>query len=534
MIAISDLTPKAVRKQLSRILNSSEFSRSTKLKQFLQFVVEQTLTGRETKIKGYTIALEVYGKTDDFESEKDPIVRVEARRLRSLLDHYYRNAGKQDPILIQVPKGRYVPIFAPNLPSEAVDRKIAHPDYTLTPNQRWVPIISVLPFESVSDSANIDYFAVGLIEEIIADLTRYENCRVVDSRAMTSYQDQICEISDISRLQSADYVLTGKVMNIGHTVKVNASLLDTQSGIKLWANTYKQKLNIANFFDVQDKITHQVVAMIADHYGIIPRALYQKSHRSRPKKLESYNGILQFQYYNLNPSRKSAEHARKALKKTIKDDPDYALAWAMLAELDADDHGLQYGNIEQSLEQARKAAREAVNLEPKCQYARFAVAYVHFHKNELDLFLHEAKNTIELNPYAAHIVGFTGLLIALIGEWNFGLSLVQKSMNLNPLFPGYFHIANCLKFYSQKDYRKALEEVLLIKMPQFFWDPMLRIAIYGQLSRQDEARESASELLELIPDFENMGRKLISNFVKINYLVDDIIEGIKKIGIDIS
>ena len=273
MNANSDLTPKAVREQLSRILNSSEFSRSTKLKRFLQFIVEQTLTGRENKIKGYTIALEVYGKTDDFESEKDPIVRVEARRLRRLLDHYYRNDGKQDPILIQVPIGRYVPIFASNLPSAAADRKIAHLDNTLTSNQQGIPLISVLPFESVCDDAKIDYFAIGLTEEIVADITRYENCRVVDFRTIASDQDRPFDISDISRSHIADYVLTGKVQKSGHIVKVTASLADTQAGTNLWAKSYKQELNMTNLFDVQDEITHQVVATIADHFGILCCAL---------------------------------------------------------------------------------------------------------------------------------------------------------------------------------------------------------------------------------------------------------------------
>jgi TolB-like protein len=528
-----NLTPKAVREQLSRIVKSSEFSNSPKLKKFLQFIVEQTLTGRETKIKGYTIALEVYGKTGDFESEKDPIVRVEARRLRRLLDHYYRYDGKQDPILIQVPKGGYVPIFALNRPSAAADRKIAHPDNTLTSNQQGVPLVAVLPFESVCDDAKIDNFAIGLTEEIIADLTHYENYRVFDFRTIASDQDQPFDISDISCSQIVDYVLTGKVQKSGHIVKVTASLADTQAGTHLWAKSYKQELNMTNLFDVQDEITHQVVATIADLYGIIPRVLYQKSRHSRPKILTSYHGILQFQYYNLNPSKNTAEQARKALKKTIKSDPEYALAWAMLAELDADDHGLLYGNIDQPLEQATQAAQRAVKLNSKCQYARFAAAYVHFHKNERDLFLREAKNAVGLNPHAAHIVGFTGLLIALIGEWDHGISLVHQSMKQNPDFPGYFHIANCLKFYSQEDFRKALDAGLLIKMPEFFWDPMLRTAIYGQLGRRDEAKASASELLELIPDFENRGRRLISNFVKINDLVEDLIESIKKVGINI-
>ena len=100
-------TPDAVRAQLDRILQSSQFRRSGKLRKFLRFIVNETLADNALQLKGYTIAVSVYGRKVDFDPQTDPIVRVEARRLRSALEQYFMTAGKNDPVRIEVQKGGY-------------------------------------------------------------------------------------------------------------------------------------------------------------------------------------------------------------------------------------------------------------------------------------------------------------------------------------------------------------------------------------------------------------------------------------------
>jgi hypothetical protein len=104
-------TPEAVREQLERILSHPEFTASDRRKSFLRYVVEETLAGRADHLKGYSIAVSVLGRDDSFDPSADPVVRLEARRLRRELEHYYLTAGSGDPIHISVPKGAYVPTF---------------------------------------------------------------------------------------------------------------------------------------------------------------------------------------------------------------------------------------------------------------------------------------------------------------------------------------------------------------------------------------------------------------------------------------
>ena len=107
------LPAREVLEQVERIEASSEFQVSERNRAFLRYVAEETLAGRELGIKAYTIACNVFGRSEDFDPAADPIVRVEAGKLRKALERYYLTAGVSDPIHIDIPKGSYVPTFRP-------------------------------------------------------------------------------------------------------------------------------------------------------------------------------------------------------------------------------------------------------------------------------------------------------------------------------------------------------------------------------------------------------------------------------------
>ena len=114
---------QAVREQLERILASAEFVASDRLREFLRFVVEETLAGRAGQLKAYTIALAVFGRDGSFDPQTDPVVRMEAGKLRRRLETYYLGAGRNDPVRIAIPKGGYVASFRQYPDVEAVAPK---------------------------------------------------------------------------------------------------------------------------------------------------------------------------------------------------------------------------------------------------------------------------------------------------------------------------------------------------------------------------------------------------------------------------
>ena len=105
--------PEAIRAQLERILASPHFTGTDRSRRFLRFVVEEALAGRSERLKEYTLAIEVFDRDDSFDPSTNPGVRVEASRLRRRLEHYYLTLGREDPVLIELPRGTYVPVFRP-------------------------------------------------------------------------------------------------------------------------------------------------------------------------------------------------------------------------------------------------------------------------------------------------------------------------------------------------------------------------------------------------------------------------------------
>src|SRR5262249_16470647 len=105
---------KAARLQLERVLASAGFARSERLSRFLRFVVEGHLEGKDRELKESLLAIDVFGRSPGYDSKKDPIVRTEAGRLRTRLNEYYLGEGKDDPLIIELPKGGYVPVIRPS------------------------------------------------------------------------------------------------------------------------------------------------------------------------------------------------------------------------------------------------------------------------------------------------------------------------------------------------------------------------------------------------------------------------------------
>jgi hypothetical protein len=121
----ADLSPDDVRAAFERVIAGPSFRQTPQLVSFLRFVVETALAGQEKRIKSYTIGIEALGRSESFDPQSDPIVRVEARRLRRALDAYYTGPGADDPVAIELPRGSYVPWFRRRM--RASDRRhVAH------------------------------------------------------------------------------------------------------------------------------------------------------------------------------------------------------------------------------------------------------------------------------------------------------------------------------------------------------------------------------------------------------------------------
>ncbi len=523
-------TPETIRHQLNRILDSPGFKGSPNQREFLSFVVNETLAGRASQIKGYTIAVTVYGRKDEFDPQADPVVRLEAGRLRRALDNYYLEAGKNDPVRIEIPKGGYVPAFQTGvIRSPRSKSPIAEPDVN---GLSTGPSIAVMPLLNLTGDAGQDYFIDGMTEELTAELARYQEFHVIASQSTQRYKGKTVDPKEIGGELGVRFLLVGSIRKSSKNVKVTTQLLDASTTEQIWGESYKRNLKAADLIELQEEISRRITGAIADQYGSITRRLSMEAGKTAPAHLQAYDAVLRFYHYETILTPEAFKTALSALERAVELDPDYGLAWAMLGHLHADNYALEFCEIEAPLEKALMFAQKGATLAPKNQFAQDALSLVHFHRGDKESFLKHVEETISLNPNSPYVVGVAGWHMALYGEWERGLDLLRKGMKLNPYHPSWFHLVPYMDYYRRGEYENAFVEAVKFNFPELYLDPMMRAAALGQMGKTSEAGKALRELLELEPVFVYRGRQRVNRYVKVNSLIDKIFEGLQKAGLD--
>jgi TolB-like protein len=233
------MIPDEVRRQLDKLLASHWFARSERMCRFLRFAVERTLAGTVGDIKEYLVGVEVFDRGADYDPRVDPIVRVEARRLRAKLEAYYASAGKDDAVLINFPKGAYAATFLDRTKAQQVE-----------PGETSAARIVLLPFTSLSPESE-DHFSDGLTEELILLLTRVQGLRLMAWNTGSPRREEL----------NAGTILRGSWRHTGFgIIRVTAQLIDVKSGTYLWSEAFER--NVEDAMAMQEEIARAIVEAV--------------------------------------------------------------------------------------------------------------------------------------------------------------------------------------------------------------------------------------------------------------------------------
>ncbi len=526
----SGLSHDAIRAQLDRILGHREFQATDKMRDFLRFVVEEKLAGRAHQLKGYTIATQVFGRGDDFDPAHDPIVRIQAGRLRRALERYYLVAGGRDPIFIDIPKGRYIPHFA----AQAVEPAATHSGGSTAVGQSVGPSVAVMPLDNLTGDPDQLFFTVGLAEDLITELSRFQDIAVISCQRTPTNGVLPADPVELGRSIGARFVLRGTVRRDPETVKVAMQLTDAASGRQLWADAHTHAADANHLIATQERIAQSVVAAIASEYGIIARRLSAESRKKPPAELDTYEAMLRYYSHQIEPSPESGQACFVALQSAAEREPEYGPVWSALATLQCQMYTFDVSGFDDALGNALEFARKGVFLEPGSQLGRLILAYASYLADDSESFERESETALTLNPNSPYTVGTVGYFHVMRGEFERGLPLLGRSVAANPCHPTWFHGAYVVDHLHRKDYEGALMLVEKHRPYQSFWMPVAYGAILGRLGRVDEAKPHVEQLMEQKSDFASRGRELLRRGLKIDPLIDDLIDGLRTAGLSVE
>ena len=523
---LSTPSAKEISAQLNRIVNSREFITSRRLVDFLRFVTERTAAGDTKSIKQYTIGVEVYDRSPSFDPKSDPLVRIEASRLRRALDKYYRGSGKTDPVFIEIPRGTYVPRFSYVHVFRAENGPASETSSQVSPNPLERPVIAVFPLENLGEDQH-QYLVNGIGEELTAELSRCPDIRVIAFCSTVQSSLQSKNIRESALELGANFALTGHMRRSGKRVRININLLEVSTGEQIWSERFDEDFLPLELFDIEDRVVRTVLARVADTYGIISRLIGRRAECWRVSEPSSFEAVMRHYNYQLTLTVEAYEASLKALEHAVEVEPSSAALWGMLGLCYLDSDVFGYADIPGAVEKGIRLAGKAVSLNPDCQYAQLSRAYAGMIERDPSAMIAAAERIAEINPNAAFMSGVAGFWLCLAGDYERGISFFERAVELNPLYPSWLHAAPYFYYLHINNPEKALHHANEFGLPDFFWGPIMRAAALGLLGRTKEASAAYERVVSLKPDFSGREKDYVRVFVLDEKLVDLMLVGLR-------
>lgn len=481
---------EAVRLAVAKITSSAIFADSQRMARFLRFAVEETLNGNGGRLKEIVIGAEVFDRGSGYDPRLDPIVRVEARRLRSKLRAYYEGEGKDDELIIEFPKGTYQPLFKPRSQAALAQAAI---DTTAT--------MVILPFANLDPEPDQQYFSDGLTEELIHALTRIPELRVIAWNTATHFRAEQ-DIAGIRTRLGVSYVLRGAVRRTGQRLRITAQLIDACTGQYLWSETYNRE--VLDVFAIQEQIALVIVNALKLRLGdTAPAALSGQPQHC----MECYNLCLKGRYHAKERTEEGLRRAAICFEGAVAMDNSSAVAYAGLA----DSYQLLalYGFIapREAMDKARAAAEKAVQLDANSAEGYTSLAWIRswyeWRWPEADILYRRA---IELNPgYATAHQWFATDYLALLGRFDEAIAEIEIASGLDPLSTiiqdgkGLILMFACRYDEAIAAYRRTIE------LDPSFYKPYTSIGrVYIQLGCYSEAIAMLRKGREIGGDIPNI------------------------------
>ena len=488
----SESDQKAIREELVRILNSGPFHQSQRRQRFLEYLVNETLAGRGERLKGYNVALEVFDRPETFDPTTDPLVRIEAARLREKLREYYGTEGQSDTIHIDLPKGTYTP--------QIEFRQAASPN----PWPAFTPLsekasIAVLPFESIGNDPRWDRFADGITEDIVTDLAHSKDLFVVARNSTEVYRGKPADVRNVGRDLGVRYVLEGSIQPLGDQIRVTAQLIDTRTGGHVWSDRYDRPAT--DLFKVQSDVTEKIAATLTGYEGAVAEAERSLIRRKPPSDLTAYDTYLLGMEAKHKVTKEGLDEGERLFRKALEIDPQLARAYVGLAYIY--DYKIELGlgtSVADNLTRLMEAARNAVRLDPDDGETQLVLGYAFAYQGMADQALEQFAKAEALAPNNADLLICIAWLLPQFGQPDRAVELAEKALKLNPNYPYWYNQGLRLAYFFGRQFDKSVKYSKLITDP-FAMDYAYLAAASAMAGDMAGAKVAAAQVVRLDPNW---------------------------------
>jgi adenylate cyclase len=392
------------------------------------------------------------------------------------------------------------------------------------------PSIAVLPFQNLSGDVEQEYFADGIVEDIITALSRNRAFFVISRNTTFTYKGPAVDVAKVARELGVRYVLEGSVRRAGNRVRITAQLIDAASGHHLWADRYDREL--ADVFAVQDEIAQTITGELAP--GIIAAEM-QQARRKDPGQLDSWDRTMRAHWHIRRFTREDLAEARVLLGEAVELDPGNSIAFSDLSFANHFEAVFGWGeDLAQSFARSGEAARRAVAIDDGDAYAHTALAIFDFFSGRHDEARRRLRRALDLDPNSAFARGYLGATHAFVGDYEAALSQIDEAIRLSPRDPllVIWHVCKGWAALTSERYEEAIEFATeaVEANPEFPDIYAVLAAAHGHLANAAAARAALDELLRRMPGLTTADERLNRPFGNAEQR-ECFLEGLRKAGL---
>lgn len=379
-------------------------------------------------------------------------------------------------------------------PDDSAARGATPKDITLEDK----PSIAVLPFDNLSNDPEQEYFADGITEDIITELSREKDLFVIARNSSSVYKGQTPDIMQVAKDLGVQYVLEGSIRRSGNKIRLNAQLIDGKSNRHIWAERYDRSLD--DIFEVQDDLTNTIMNTLVQK---IQDSSFERALRRPPQNMAAYDHYARGMALILHLNKADNLRAQQEAKKAIELDPHYARGHMILAQARIYDYWTGWSkDRDLALREGREAALKAIDCDKTDFWGYTALSMAELFSKNHDRALNVINDAVKLSPNNADTRAVRAVILNFAGDPEEALNEALLAMRHNPNHPYWYLIGPGRALFMLERYQEAipyLEKLVNAGEDIATWRSLLA-ATYMALGREAEAKEEVARVMDLMPD----------------------------------